>query len=121
MTGNSSEVEGYNPYLPQSRQPMPGPVRPEPVPGAVRPEPLPRPQRTPDEIEAEINAARDRLAATVTALQDRVNPRNLARHAAAGVKRSLTTEDGRPKPEVVAAGAVLVLGIALVVWRRARR
>jgi hypothetical protein len=129
VSGPSSEIEGYNPYLPASRQQMPGPRRQRP--------PVPR---TPDAIESEINATRTRLASTLSELQNRVRPDNVKqrvqdnakaklRHLAEDTKvrlgelqkrakAELTTASGQPRPEVLAAGAVFVLGVALIIWRR---
>jgi Protein of unknown function (DUF3618) len=131
VSGPSSEIEGYNPYLPASRQPMPGPTRERP--------PVPR---TPDAIEAEINVTRNRLASTLSELQYRVRPDTVKRRAQDNAKArlrqfqeesktrlgqlqkrakaELTTPSGKPRPEVIAAGAVFVLGIALVIWRRSQ-
>jgi Protein of unknown function (DUF3618) len=130
VSGPSSEIEGYNPYLPASRQPMPGPTRQRP--------PVPRP---PDAIEAEINAARARLASTLSELQYRIRPDSLKRRARDNAKAKLRqfqedtktrlgqlpkkakaelTSSGKPRPEVLAAGAVLLVGIALIIWRRSQ-
>jgi MYXO-CTERM domain-containing protein len=77
--------------------------------------------RDPDVIEADIAATRERLAATVTELQDRVDPRNVARRGVDDLKARVTTPDGAPRPEVLAAVAVFALGLLLVLVRRARR
>lgn len=64
--------------------------------------------RTPDQIEAEIEAQRAQLAATVDQLTARLD-----------VKARLTTESGTPRPEVIAAaGSLVVMAVALVWWRR---
>ena len=86
------------------------------TPGTGQPQP-----RDPDAIEADIVATRERLAATVTELQDRVHPGNVARRGLADARARVTTPDGAPRPEVLAAVAVFVLGLLLVAVRRARR
>ncbi len=106
--------EEYNPYLPASRQAMPGPKRP--------PDPeTPAPPRKPEQIEADLAAARERLAATVDELKQRLTPSSIAKRSVASVRERLTTRSGAPRPEVIAAASVLVLGVALVAWRRRRR
>ena len=106
--------EEYNPYLPASRQAMPGPKRPtDPA--------KPAPPRTAEQIEADLAAARERLAATVDELKQRLTPSSIARRSVANVRERLTTSSGSPRPEVIAAAAVLVVGVALVAWRRQRR
>lgn len=64
--------------------------------------------RTPEQIEAEIEEQRAQLAATVDQLSAKLD-----------VKARMTTDSGRPRPEVLAAaGSLAVLAVALVWWRR---
>ena len=64
--------------------------------------------RTPEQIEAEIEAQRVQLAATVDQLTDKLD-----------VKARMTTDSGRPRPEVLAAaGSLVAMAIAVVWWRR---
>lgn len=64
--------------------------------------------RRPEQIEAEIEAQRQQLAATVDELTHKLD-----------VKDRMTTDSGRPRPEVLAvAGAALVAVVAVVLWRR---
>ena len=64
--------------------------------------------RTPEQIEAEIEAQRAQLAATVDQLTDKLD-----------VKARMTTDSGRPRPEVLAAaGSLVAMAIAVVWWRR---
>ncbi len=67
---------------------------------------------TQDQIEADIERQRAELAATVNALQARLDVKTRARHKAADLRERATTDSGRPRP-AVAAGAVVV--VALVV------
>lgn len=64
-------------------------------------------QRTPAQIEADIEAQRDQLAATVDQLSAKFD-----------VKSRLTTPTGKPRPEVLAAaGSLVAMAVALVWWR----
>lgn len=64
--------------------------------------------RRPEQIEAEIEAQREQLAATVDQLTHKLD-----------VKDRMTTESGRPRPEVLAAAGVAVCAVvAIVLWRR---
>ncbi len=105
--------EEYNPYLPASRQAMPGP---KPPPGPA----TPAPPRKPEQIEADLAAARERLAATVDELKQRLTPSSIAKRSVASLRERVTTPSGAPRPEVIAAAAVFVLGVAFVAWRRRR-
>lgn len=65
--------------------------------------------RTPEQIEADIEAQREQLAATVDQLSHKLD-----------VKSRMTTDAGRPRPAVLAAAAGTVLVVAALVWRRRR-
>lgn len=66
--------------------------------------------RTPEQIEAEIEVQRAQLAATVDQLGAKLD-----------VKARLTTDSGRPRPEVLAAaGSLVAMALAVVWWRRRR-
>jgi Protein of unknown function (DUF3618) len=71
------------------------------------------------ELEAQIEAQRDQLADTVDQLTHKLDVKTQAKERAARVADRATTEDGLPRPELVAAltGVVLLLGV-LVWWRR---
>ena len=80
-----------------------------------------KPQRSPAEIEAEIERTRARLAGTVDALAERVKPANIARRAVASVKAEFVDEQGNLRTTRVAAlAAVTAAGVGLVLWRRSR-
>lgn len=81
-----------------------------------------RPRRTPEQIEADIEATRVRLAETVDELATRVKPANLARQAGEGARAQVVDEAGALRTGRVAALAgVLALLLLLVVRRRRRR
>ena len=91
--------------------------------GPTTPRPLPT---DPALIEAEIEARRVQLAATVDELVVRANPREIARRGAEDAKARLRlatrTPDGHWRVERVAAiaGAAAAL-MALIVWNRRRK
>ena len=75
--------------------------------------------RTPDEIQAEIEQQREQLAGTLDALSAKLDVKTQAQAKVAEVKERATTESGRPRNEILVVGAAVVLvTVALVVWRR---
>lgn len=74
------------------------------------------------QLEAEISAARDNLAATLDQLRAETSPGALAARGVNAVKGFFTDEYGGVRPDRVAivAGTVLTL-IVLRRWRRSRR
>ena len=65
--------------------------------------------RRPEQIEAEIEAQREQLAATVDQLTHKLD-----------VKDRMTTADGRPRPELLVAAGVAVAAVVVLVLRRRR-
>lgn len=83
--------------------------------------PAARPDRTPAEIEAEIERTRARLAGTVDAIAERVKPANVARRGVESAKAAVVDERGELRPDRVAAAAVAVAAVVgLLVWRRSQ-
>jgi hypothetical protein len=80
-----------------------------------------RAERSPAEIEAEIEATRARLAGTVDAIAERVKPANVARRWVESAKAQLVDERGGLRTERVAVlAAVAAAAVGLCVWHRAR-
>ena len=76
---------------------------------------------SPDAIEADIERQREELAATVSALQDRLDVKSRAKEKAAELKDRATTDTGKPRPALAALAVAAVVGVVgLVVWRRRR-
>lgn len=78
--------------------------------------------KTPEQIEAEIAQQREELAGTVDALQAKLDVKARAKSTVADVQNRVTTDSGKPRPDLTAAAVgVVVLVVAIVVWRRRRR
>jgi len=77
-------------------------------------------KQTPEEIEADIEVQRERLAGTVDALSAKLDVKSQAQAKVADVRARATTDSGRPRPELVAAGVGVVALVVLVVWWRRR-
>jgi hypothetical protein len=74
---------------------------------------------TPEEIQAEIEQKREQLAETVDLLTHKLDVKAQASAKVDELKDRATTDDGKPRPELIgaAAGAVVLIGL-LVWWRR---
>ena len=87
---------------------------------------------TPAEIEADIEQQREELAETLDALTAKLDVKSHAqakvhdmrtttRLKVAETKDRVTTDGGKPRPEVLGTAALVVVGVvALVWWRRSR-
>ena len=73
----------------------------------------------PDVIREEIERTRDELAGTVDALQAKLDVKSQAKARVARVKDQVTTDSGKPRPELVAGvvGAALLV-VGLIRWRK---
>jgi hypothetical protein len=77
--------------------------------------------KTPEELEAEIALQREQLAGTVDDLAAKLDVKAQAQHKVADLKDAATTDDGKPRPEVLAAaGSLVAMAVVLVVWRLRR-
>lgn len=91
------------------------------APAAVAPAQEPAPPRSMDEIEADLDTTRQRLAVRIDELQDYVDPRNVLRRQMDKVTGVFVDEYGGIKPDrvLVAAGVVLaVVGVGMLLRRR---
>lgn len=79
-----------------------------------------QPPRSPEEIQADIDAAQKRLADQVDELSDRLQPQVIAGEALDGVKRVFVEEDGSPKvkPIAIAVGSVTALLVLRKIFHR---
>jgi hypothetical protein len=75
---------------------------------------LAAPTRSPEEIQADINASQQRLADQVDVLSERLAPQALAEEALDRVKRVFVEEDGSPKQKPIAIAAGTVAGLLLL-------
>jgi hypothetical protein len=90
-----------------------------------------QPDRDADQIQADLGATRDRLAAAVEALIDQVHPQRIKQREVAGAKRFLHVQTEKAKSlvfnargdlrteRVSAAGGIVAGAIALLVVVRA--
>jgi hypothetical protein len=77
------------------------------------------PQRTPEEIEAEIERTRENLAGSIDTLQDRLSPASIAKAATDKVTGVFKRKDGSLDP--VRTGAAAAVALVLVVYLIRRR
>ena len=88
--------------------------------------------KSPEEIQEEIELQREQLAETVDQLTHKLDVKAQSKAKVEDVKAQTkvkvaevkdlsTTDDGKPRPEVLGAAAAVVVGIALIVWLRRRR
>ena len=71
-------------------------------------------------LEADIQAQRDQLAETVDQLTHKLDVKAQAKERAADLKDRATTNNGKPKPDLVAAAAGVVALTGLLLWWRRR-
>jgi hypothetical protein len=76
---------------------------------------------TPEEIQADIERQREQLADTVDQLGHKLDVKAQARNKVDEVRDRATTDDGKPRPEVIGAAAAVVVGLGLIIWLRSRR
>ena len=74
--------------------------------------------KTPEQIQADIEAQREQLAETVDQLSAKLDVKSRAQQKAADLKDRATTDTGKPRPEVLgAAGSLLAMALVLLWWR----
>jgi Protein of unknown function (DUF3618) len=76
---------------------------------------------TPEEIQADIERQREHLAQTVDELSHKLDVKAQAKVKVAEVRDRATTDDGKPRPEVLGVAAAVVLGLGLVIYLKRRR
>ena len=88
--------------------------------------------KTPEEIQSDIEQQREQLAQTVDQLGHKLDVKAQSKAKVedvkaqtqaklAEVKEISTTDEGKPRPEVLGAAAAVVAGVALIIWLRRRR
>ena len=75
---------------------------------------------TPEEIQADIERQRAQLAQTVDELGHKLDVKAQSKQKVAEVRDRVTTDDGKPRPELVAAAITVALLVGVLVWWRRR-
>jgi uncharacterized protein DUF3618 len=88
--------------------------------------------KSPEEIQEDIELQRAQLAETVDQLTHKLDVKAQSKAKVEDVKAQTkvkvaevkdfsTTDDGKPRPELLGAAAALVVGVGLLIWLRRRR
>ena len=88
--------------------------------------------KTPEEIQADIEQQREQLAQTVDQLGHKLDVKAQSKAKVEDVKvltqaklaearEVSTTDEGKPRPEVLGAAAAVLVGVAMLIWWRRRR
>jgi hypothetical protein len=76
----------------------------------------------PADIERDIARQREELARTVDALSHKLDVKHRAQDAlhdrTSRLVDATTTADGKPRPDLLAIGAAVAAGVAMLVWWR---
>jgi MYXO-CTERM domain-containing protein len=75
---------------------------------------------TPDDIQADIEQQRAQLAQTVDQLSHKLDVKAQGKAKVEDLKDRATTDDGKPRPEVIAGAAAALTAFVLLVWWRRR-
>ena len=78
------------------------------------PTPVATDSRTPAQIESDLSATRERMAATIDELQSRVTPSALAAQGRAKVKGLVVDEFGGVRVERIAVAGAVVIGLIVI-------
>ena len=76
--------------------------------------------KTPEEIQEDIEQQREQLAQTVDQLGHKLDVKAQTKAKVAEVRDRATTDDGKPRPEVIGVAAAVVLGLGIAIWLRRR-
>ena len=80
--------------------------------------------QSPEELEAQIEEQREQLAGTIDALAAKLDVKTQAQAKVAEAKETAkqrtTTADGKPRPELLAAGVAVVVVVVAIIWWRKR-
>lgn len=110
-TAKPPQASGAKPAGEQSGKGLPVTVEE----GEVAAKETPKPPRTMAQIEADMEATRERLAATVGQLQEALSPKNIAHRQLEKVKGFYVDEYGAVRPESVAKTVGVVVATVVVV------
>ena len=88
--------------------------------------------KTPEEIQADIEQQREQLAQTVDQLGHKLDVKAqnkakvedvkvLTQAKLAEAREVSTTDEGKPRPEVLGAAAAVLAGVAMIIWLRRHR
>jgi len=88
--------------------------------------------KTPEEIQEDIEQQREQLAQTVDQLGHKLDVKAQSKAKVEDVKVQTqaklaeakelsTTDDGKPRPEVLGAAAAVLAAVAMIIWLRRRR
>jgi hypothetical protein len=88
--------------------------------------------KSPEEIQDDIELQREQLAQTVDQLTHKLDVKAQSKAKVEDVKAQTkvkvaeakdfsTTDDGKPRPELLGAAAAVVAGVVLIIWLRRRR
>lgn len=75
---------------------------------------------TPEEIQADIEQQRERLARTVDELSARLDVKSRARARLARWRSAATTSEGQVRPEVLSGAAAVSAAVVVILLRRRR-
>jgi len=76
---------------------------------------------TPEDIQKDIEAQREKLAETVDQLAAKLDVKSQAKAKVAQARDVVTTDEGKPRPDLLAGAGVAVAALViLIIWRQRR-